>query len=290
MQVLVTGGQGFIGRYVIATLQAQGHTPVSFDRARTIAPACAHVLGDVRDSVAVAESVARVEGVIHLAAVLGTQETVAAPEIAIATNISGSVTVFQACARFHVPCVYITVGNHWMQNPYSITKTCAERFAWMANQEWGARIAVVRALNAYGPGQRAAPVRKIVPAFMEAARTGRAIEIYGDGLQIMDMIHVRDVADILVRALLVPHGQYQTPFEAGTGRRTTVREIAMMVARAGGSAHLPVYLPMRPGEPWSSVVLGDPETLRPLYDGRLPRQTTLEEGLAELIDPAGSGG
>ena len=53
-----------------------------------------------------------------------------------------------------IPAVYIAVGNHWMNNSYSITKTTAERFALMYNKEHGTKIAVVRGLNAYGPRQK----------------------------------------------------------------------------------------------------------------------------------------
>jgi UDP-glucose 4-epimerase len=285
LSILVTGGHGFIGQHVRAALRARGLLPVSFDRACLQQSADPQILGDVRDEESVNEAVARVEGVIHLAAVLGTQETVESPSFAVQTNIGGSLHVFRACARWSRPCVYITVGNHWMQNPYSITKTCAERFAWMANQEWGARIAVVRAFNAYGPGQKAAPVRKIIPTFLAAALAGQPIEIYGDGSQIMDMIHVRDLADILVRALFYPQSRMH-PFEAGTGRRLTVREIADTVASVVGSHAPHRYLPMRPGEPPGSVVVGDPETLRPLYDGTLPDFLPLEEGLAQLVTQA----
>lgn len=282
MRVLITGGNGFIGRYVVERLDRCGHVPIIFDRTRMWRPVeqkQTQMLGDVRDSVAVSESVAQVDGVIHLAGVLGTQETIANPLPAVETNILGSLNVFAACQRYQIPCVYITVGNYWMNNSYSISKATAERFAYMFNREHQTRIVVVRALNAYGPRQKVAPVRKILPTFIKAALLGNPIEIYGDGAQIMDMIHVRDVADILVRALT--HGQL-LPFEAGTGRRTTVLEIAHLVLAAVGGGTLQ-HLPMRPGEPPGSVVVGDPETLRPLYAGELPPFIPLEQGIAETV-------
>ncbi len=284
MDVLVTGGNGFLGHYVTTALKDAGHTPIIFDR-RWIPETNLHqVLGDVRDSTEVSESVARVQGVIHLAGVLGTQETIHDPWPALETNVGGSLHVFKACADYKVPCAYITVGNHWMQNSYAITKTCAERFAWMANKEWGAQIAVVRALNAYGPGQKSHPVRKIIPSFIERGLRGQSIQVYGDGLQVMDMIHARDVADILVRALQCgPHPE-GIPYEAGTGRTTTVREIAEMVALYTGSHEPIVYLPMRPGEPVHAVVLGKPSTLTPLYQNHLATPMTLETGLAETVE------
>jgi nucleoside-diphosphate-sugar epimerase len=251
----------------------------------TILGALETILGRVQDFGSVYEAVGKVDGVIHLAAVLGTQETIHCPEIAVETNIRGSLNVFEACARFSKPCVYITVGNHWMQNPYSITKTCAERFAWMFNKERGTRIAVVRALNAYGPGQKSKPVRKIIPTFIEAALAGKPIPIYGDGSQIMDMIWVRDVAEILVRALVMDHGNFSTPFEAGTGKNTSVQVIAELVLDVTGSPAGVEYLPMRPGEPESSVVLGNPKTLKPL-EFRRDRLVDLELGILRTVRAA----
>ena len=116
--------------------------------------------------------------------------------------------------------------------------------------------------------------------------------MYGDGSQVMDMIYVEDVADILVRTLTVDHGQHQFDprreedlgprFDAGTGRHTTVRGIAEMVGKTVGSGTIK-YVPMRKGEPPGSIVLGDPATLKPLYDGELPQLMPLEDGLAETI-------
>lgn len=294
MKVLVTGGNGFIGSNVVKRLLEQGHEPVVFDRhVRKAPPGCELILGDVRDATAVTEAVAHVEGVIHLAAVLGTQETIHNPRPAAETNVLGALNVFEAIAEYQLPAAYAAVGNYWMENTYSISKTCAERFARMFNQERGTQIAVVRALNAYGPGQSiAAPfgpskVRKIAPAFICRALAGQPIEVYGDGTQIMDMIHVSDVADVFVRALEVgPHPE-GIPYEAGTGRPTTVLEIAQAVARdveAKIDDRVEItHLPMRPGEPEHSIVLGDPETLRPLYEG-FPVLRTLEESIPETVD------
>ena len=273
MKVLVTGGNGFIGGYVCERLTALGHDAVIFDRVLGAIEGrdnpYGFALGDVRDHTAVFESVYHCDGVIHLAGVLGTQETLSDSTPAIETNILGSMNVFRACDLHKKKCVYIAVGNHWMNNPYSITKTTAERFALMLNKERGTQIAVVRGLNAYGPRQKTGPVRKIMPTFINQALRGEPIQVYGDGSQVMDMIYVEDLADILCRALLAEHGAYDRVFEAGTGRRTTVEFIARQVLaqmgdRATHRADLQ-FLPMRPGEPEKSEVLANPKTLAPLY-------------------------
>ena len=265
-KILVTGGTGFIGRHVCTELLERGHTPLIFDRhLKARREGCEQILGNTRDAESVTEAVAHVDGVIHLAGVLGTAETVGNPRPAAETNVLGGLNVFEAVAQYEVPAVNIAVGNYWFNNTYSITKNAAERFALMFNAERGTQIAVVRALNAYGPHQvpagpfGASKVRKIMPAFICRALLGHPIEVYGDGEQVMDMVHVRDVARTLVNALLIPHGVYDRVMDCGTGRATTVNEVALEV-QLHTDAPL-VHIPMRQGEKPGEVVLADTTTL-----------------------------
>lgn len=289
--VLVTGGTGFIGRYVVEELRSRGYEPTILDRElrkhRYVNIGQDVAFGDIKDATLVSEAVAHVDGVIHLAGVLGTQETVQNPVPAAETNILGGLNVLQACAQYDVPLVNIAVGNYWMPNTYSITKNTIERFVEMYTKYRGTQMTVVRALNAYGPRQVPVPpwgssrVRKIMPSFICKALAGEPIEIYGDGEQIMDMIYVEDVADILVRALeLTDRMGALSTIEAGTGRRTTVNDIANEVI-ANAPTQL-MHLPMRPGEDPGSVVLGDPDTLEPLGLDR--DLITLEEGVQTTVE------
>jgi UDP-glucose 4-epimerase len=282
MKVLVTGGNGFIGRAACRELLRQGHTPIVLDpRGRPPVTGAELRLGDVRDCVAVNEAAAHADAIIHLAGVLGTQETIANPVPAAETNIHGGLNVLQAAAESDLPTVNIGVGNWFENNTYSLTKHCVERFVDMYGRYRSGRVATVRALNAYGPGQSiAAPygpskVRKVTPSFVMKALRGHEIEIYGDGQQIMDMVYVDDVARVLVAALahVTQHGyQPDLPvFEAGTGRRTTVLQIAEAVLAAAVTAGVDAkdlpsirHLPMRPGETPGVEVRADVETMAPL--------------------------
>jgi UDP-glucose 4-epimerase len=190
--------------------------------------------------------------------------------------------VFKAAHTREKRGVYIAVGNHWMNNPYSITKTTAERFAFMYNRELGTKFAVVRGLNVYGPGQKAKPVRKVVPNLILPALKNEPITIYGDGTQIMDMIHIRDISEILVRALVMQHGVYDRVFEAGMGDDTTVNDLANLIIEEAGSKSTLDHVPMRPGELPNSVVKADPMTLAPL-DYLPERMIPLRAGIAETI-------
>jgi len=278
-KILVTGGNGFIGSYVIENLQSKGYETVSFDREYKNQKGN-FFIGDIKDSEAVLDAVGKCDGVIHLAGKLGTAETINNPIPSIEVNVLGSINVFNAIKQYQIPAVYISVGNYWMNNSYSISKDVASRFAFMFNKEHGTKITVVRGLNAYGPRQKSQPVRKIIPTFILKALKGEPIEVYGDGLQVMDMIWVKDLAEILVRALILPHGNYETAFDAGTGRKTTVNEIARTINYLVGNKAGMVHLAMRPGEPPQSVVLGDLATLKPL--GKI-EFTELEDGLAQTV-------
>lgn len=295
MRVLVTGGGGFIGKWVVRELYSRNHVPVVFEMHREPSD-WPVILGDVRDSTAVTEAVAHVDGVIHLAGVLGTQETIGNPRPAAETNILGGLNVLEACAQYGVPLVNIAVGNWFEFSTYSISKYTAERFTEMFRLYRDLNATSVRAFNAYGPEQTVAwphglsRVRKIMPSFISRALHGEPIEVYGKGDQIMDMIFVTDVAKVLVTALEeVSKGtRFPLILEAGTGRRTTVSDIAFAVRaevakQTGRKQPVVKNLPMRRGETPGVEVLGDPSTLRTL--GVYTKDfVTLEEGIKTTVE------
>ncbi|AKM79396.1 MAG: Nucleoside-diphosphate-sugar epimerase [Candidatus Beckwithbacteria bacterium GW2011_GWB1_47_15] len=245
-KVLVTGGAGFIGSHTVDELKRLGIAVTIFESDQ-----------DVKNEIVVKKAVKGHGGVIHLAATLGTQETVTNPKPVVKNNILGSLNIFEAIRETNIPAVYISVGNHWMNNPYSITKSTAERFALMFNKEFGTKIAVVRGLNAYGPKQKDKPVRKMIPNFIIPALKNEPITIYGDGQQIMDLIYVKDLAKILVRALIKNHGVYDRVFEAGMGQKITVNQIVKLVIKLTKSKSKISYAPMRPGEIPNSIVMAN---------------------------------
>lgn len=273
MKVLVTGGSGFIGSYVASELRERGHEPILFDHHDHQVTEYPVILGEVRDRTQVTDAVAHADGVIHLAAVLGTQETILNPYPAAEVNIFGTLNVLEACTQYGLPLVYAGVGNHWMRDhgtgAYTITKTCAEDFTRTYRKYRDTTVAVVRPVNAYGPGQSiAAPfgpskVRKVMPSFICRALSSMPIEIYGDGEQISDMVYVEDVARTFVKAL--GHNG-ETALECGPSESCSVNDLAQMVATAcseitGNDPVDVVHLPMRPGEVPGATVKADPSTL-----------------------------
>lgn len=245
--VLVTGAKGFIGAAVCRELVARGIVAVPFDYPN-----------DVRNVEQLAKF-AMVDGVINLAGILGTAETIGEEHEAAQVNILGALNVFDAFRN--VPLVQIATGHEGQPNPYAITKACITHLALSRAQWMGQKISVVRAYHVYGPGQKmCAPhgpskVRKIVPSFVARALTGMPIEINGDGLQKVDLVYLDDCAKVLVDALQGPFGKV---IEAGTGVTTSVIQAAHDVIEACGKKNPEIrFSPMRRGEPAGAVVVAD---------------------------------
>jgi nucleoside-diphosphate-sugar epimerase len=304
VKIGITGGAGFIGGHAAEVAIERGHEVTIFDHAgRSHTGAMWNpgdpmhtFLGDVRDEVDMREMAAHVDGIIHLAACLGTQETIKYPVPAAQTNVLGGLNFLEAVAQYGIAGAYIGVGNHWMQNTYSITKTAVERFVQMYNNERGTSVNIVRAMNAYGPRQSVAPpfgpakVRKITPSFVCRALTGNPIELYGGGVQVSDMVHVRDVAQALVRALEASANNYPfgIPVEVGPARSLNVLAIANLVRRIANEEHGAPFvehkdLPMRPGEIAGAEVSADVETLG-FVDMDADDLVPIEQGMRETVN------
>ena len=301
MKVLVTGGSGFIARYVAHELEANGHKPVLFDhvtpaRYKELWEHRKFFLGDVRDQTQVNEAVAHSDGVIHLAAVLGSAETVDNPRPAIDTNIYGALNVMDACLQYDVPMAMTSVGNAWLRadgaGTYTIVKECAADLFQMYRNYRGLRGNLVRPTNAYGPFQSvhkdlggSSSVRKILPTFINQALQGKWIEVIGDGEQVSDMCYVGDVAKVLVGAFFhAQQGLLHPIAEVGPAEHMTVREVANAVAmevyQRGYRFEVPgiAHLPMRKGERKGETV-ADPRTLD-VYGVTL---TPFAEGLRQTV-------
>ena len=188
-QVTVTGAFGFISSHTIDELHRRGYKVLGLARhVGRVDVTSEHLpdsvyLGDLRDKEVVEKAVSASDGVINLAGILGTQETVNNPYPSVEVNIMGALNVLEAARVWKIPMVQIAVGNYWEKNSYSLTKTCTEGFTQMYARHNDTKAMVVRALNAFGPRQKPYPVRKIIPSFITRALRGENIQIYGDGLR-----------------------------------------------------------------------------------------------------------
>lgn len=235
VRVCVTGSGGFIGSAVISELEMAGHEPVEYSLPKH----------DVTDQSDVTAILADCEAVIHLAGMLGTHELFDTPHAAVQTNVLGTVNILEACKTFGLQYVGITMPAVF-PSIYTATKLCTQKLATAYRHTYGIGVSHVKAYNAFGRGQAHGPghPQKIIPTFARYAWNRNPIPIWGDGRQTVDLIHVDDLAQLLVQALSFTDDEV---IEGGTGEPFTVNEVAEMVGDITGY-HGVVYLPMRRGE------------------------------------------
>ena len=280
--VLIIGGSGFIGRNLSEHLTSLGIKNTVFDR---VVPNynSNYILGDINDFELIKQSISSHDGVINLAGILGTTETINTPEFCYNNNVIGAVNIYEILKQYPRRCVQISVGNYWMNNPYSITKHTAEKIAKYYNEEYSTNITIVRALNAYGPYQSHYPVRKLIPNLVLPALKDEEILIYGSGNQKMDMIYVKDLVKILYFILNKDKIDNSIIYEAGSGVAPSVNEIWNNVKNLTLSMSNVKYIEMRKGEDPDSTVIGDPKKLINIgYD--INSLLSLKLGLIKTID------
>lgn len=291
----ITGISGFIAGYTAEACLKRGYKVIGLDHHQKDAShypkGIELFIGDMRDVSAMTEFAAHIDsGIIHLAGVLGTSETVRFPRPAAESNIQGGLNFLEACNQYDLPGVYICVGNWYTDSTYAISKTTVERFCHMFNNDRGGKINLLRVVNAIGPRQSVAEpfgsskVRKMVPSFACRALSGMPIEVYGSGEQISDCVFVSDVAEALVRCLerALEGDIFDKVVEIGPTEHKTVNEIAEYINKLTGNKQPIEHIAMRLGEKEGTDVMADTSTLSLI--GMDPEQLMpLNIGLRETI-------
>lgn len=239
-KIAVTGGTGFLGQATVRLAEERGHDVWAFDQS----------LGN--DVLGYLNALEGADVIIHLAGVLGTSELFDTPEYAIDVNVKGALRILDWCRFNGAGYVGITMLPVF-PSVYTATKICAQNLAEAWNKAYGIPVSCVRAFNAFGPHQAygVGHPQKIVPTFSKLAWENKPLPVWGDGSQTMDLIHVDDVARILLDATEFGDGEL---FEAGTGTQVTVQELAEFVIDYTGSTGGIEYLPMRIGEEPTDIV------------------------------------
>ncbi len=296
--VLVTGGAGFIGSHVSRALLARGLRVRVFDnlsmgRREAVPMGAQLVVGDVRDRAAVADALSGVDGVIHLAAqvtirgsferfyedldtnVMGTANIVRC----LNTNhvrwftLASSMAVYADCpAPVPIPETYATEPL----SPYGAGKLASERVCRQMLATAGVPLTVLRFFNTFGPGQRYTPYVGVITIFVTRLLRGDAPVIFGDGQQRRDFVHVEDIADGVVGSL----GRAAGTFNLGSGRATSLSELAQLLTDRLGPGLRPAYEDARDGELRFSVA--DISAARGAFEFSPGR--SLETHLDEVID------
>ncbi len=279
-RVLVTGGSGFIGRHAVAGLTRAGASVRVVDLKAHPDPSVDTVVGDIGDAeVLDAAFDGGIDSVVHLAAVTSVLRSVENPAGTFDTNVAGTHAVLEAARAAGVsslafastnavtgpmdaPAITETAALRPL-TPYGATKAAGEMLMSAYTASYGVRCVCLRLTNVYGPGMQAKD--SIVARLMRAIRLEREFEIYGDGRQVRDYVHVSDVIDAVKLGL--SNEEWHGPVVIGSGRSLSVLEVVDTVRLVTGASLEVRHGPARPGE--MPAVIVDPS--RALAAGWTPR-------------------
>jgi UDP-glucose 4-epimerase len=265
-RVLVTGGAGFIGRRLVRALLDAGAEVTVADKRQPAEPDVRAVVGDLRDPSVVARAVSPDTGtILHLAAVTSVLRSLEDPVGTYETNVHATASLLEVArtrgvGSFILASTNAVVGDVGSSviteqvplrplTPYGATKAAGEMLVSCYSAAYGIAGCALRFSNVYGPGM--GEKDSFVPRLMRAARDGHGVQVFGDGTQIRDLIHVDD---IVAGILLAWRSRSTGPIILGAGESVTVNDI-IAAARSVTGAPIPVeHIAPKPGEMPAVVV------------------------------------
>ncbi|REE93145.1 UDP-glucose 4-epimerase [Paenibacillus taihuensis] len=257
MNILVTGGAGFIGSHLVSALLLQGHKVITLDdlsagRREFLQEVLAHenhtfVHGSVLNRRVLKQCMDQAEAVFHLSAVLGVKNTVEDPIKVIEGNIDGTRHVLELAFRRGVKVIFASTSEIYGKNTilpfsetsdrvygapsihrwcYATAKSVDEHLCF-AYADRGLPVTVLRYFNAYGPRQSNSQYGMVIPRFIRAALRGEPLQVHGDGSQSRCFTYVEDTVKGTISAL--GREADGLAFNIGSNRPTTVLELARMI-------------------------------------------------------------
>jgi nucleoside-diphosphate-sugar epimerase len=242
MRLAITGGTGFIGNAMVRRLEAEGHDVCLIRRNDVLVRSRGEELcvarGTERNALAVAGALQGFDAdvVVHLATAFVAQHQTADVDALIHSNVLFGAFVLEAAARSGVPVVNVT--SFWqhvdgtLRNPnslYAATKNALLAIADFYRNRDGLRILDLVLYDVYGERD---PRRKLLTVLVEAAKTGKVVELSG-GMQLINLLHVDDVVSgILQAADCLIGGDQAMCYSVKAEAFLTIREVVSEVEAA----------------------------------------------------------
>lgn len=285
LNVLVTGGAGYIGSHACKALAAAGHLPVTYDNLVYGHPHAVRwgplVEGDLADGELLRQTLRnfRIDAVMHFAAFAYVGESMQDPGKYFRNNVGNSITLLDSmvsaevsvivfsstCATYGLPHGERIAEDHPREpvNPYGESKRFVEQALKWYGAAHGVRSACLRYFNAAGAdpdgeiGEEHDPETHLIPLVVQTALGQREqVQVFGtdypthDGSAVRDYIHVTDLADAHVRAINhLSDGAQSFALNLGTGHGHSVKEVIATVERLSGRKVNAIESARRPGDP-----------------------------------------
>lgn len=308
MDILVTGGAGFIGSQLVEKLLSEGREVVSLDNFDTfydpkikrenIRAAKANknytlIEGDIRDVSALQQCFTnkKIEVVVHLAARAGVRPSIQHPELYYDVNVIGTLRLLEAMRSFNVKkFVFASSSSVYGNNvkvpfsesdpvdnpisPYAATKKAGELLCHTYHHLYNFDIYCLRFFTAYGPRQRP---EMAIHSFTRNIMDGTPITMYGDGSTRRDYTYVDDIVSGIIRASERVKG-YEI-VNLGESRTTTLIDLIHIIERGIGKKANIQQMPEQPGD--VNITYADIRKAKELLDYN--PATSIEGGVNKFV-------
>lgn len=303
---LVTGGAGFIGSNLVDRLLELGHRVRVIDNFSTgLRTNLAHVQdsvelieGDIQSYERVHNSVLGIDFVVHLAALPSVPRSVQDPLTSHQVNTTGTLNVLSAARDAGVKRVVIASSSSVYGanpalpkredmtllpiSPYGASKVAAESYCRAFSEVYGLETVALRYFNVFGPRQNPrSQYSAVIPRFIELAKEGKPVTIFGDGEQIRDFTFVSNVVEATVAATSAPKASGHA-MNIACGAAVSLLELVRTIEAALGTEIAREFAPTRPGDIKASYA--DISMAKELL-GYEPA-VCLEDGIRRTVDAA----
>ncbi len=257
MNALVTGGAGFIGRWLIKRLLDEGNLVYAIDdfsngRKENIEEffqkdSFHFVEGDIRNEKTLENLFEEQYDIVyHLAAEINVQNSIDNPSQTIERDILGTFNILEHCRKQKTRVVFMSTCMVYDRShdesgiteehptkpasPYAAAKLSGEALTLSYFNAYGLPTTVIRPFNTYGPFQKTNGEGGVVSIFVKQALKNEPLRIYGDGTQTRDLLYVEDCVDFIIKAGNNDLALGQI-INAGTGNDVAINDLALMIAR-----------------------------------------------------------
>lgn len=300
MNILVTGGAGFIGSHVADAYIDAGHRVIILDdlssgSMKHVNPRSKFYKFDIRDkTLPDIFQEEKIDVVNHHAAQMDVRRSVEDPAFDASVNVLGALNILENCKKFGVKkFIFASTGGaiYGEQNyfpadevhpvrplsPYGITKLATEKYLYYYREVFGLPFVSLRYANVYGPRQNPHGEAGVVAIFTSKMLAGQQPIINGDGKQTRDYVYVKDVVRANLAALTYKGSD---TFNIGTGIETDVNQLFTALRDLTGSRCNERHGPAKPGEQLRSVI--DASKAKKILDWS--PEFSLRQGLQETVE------
>lgn len=257
MNALVTGGAGFIGRWVVRALldkkinvwvldNFSNGKKENLEEFKKNDHFKELIVGDIKDKKILAEIFKnRIDICLHLAASINIHESITDPETTLQNNIFGSLNVLEEARKNKTKVVFVSSAHVYSEtrdkpideshptkagSPYSASKISGENLVLSYYYVYKLPVTIVRPFTAYGPYQKSNLEGGVTSIFIQSHLEGGKLEVFGDGSQTRDLFYVEDCADFIVKAALSEKANGEV-FNAGSGKDIPIKELALFICK-----------------------------------------------------------